>query len=68
VNPDVARFERELAQDSQLVERILPSLPPAPAQPERVIIRSHAVSVDAAICKALALAVVGVEAQIGLIK
>jgi len=63
----VFRFETELQQDPALVERILETLPPV-IKPERVIIRSDTVSVDSAIARALALAVVGVEAKIELIK
>jgi hypothetical protein len=68
MSADVARFEPELLQDSELVEHILRLLLPAPASGERVLIKADAASVDAAICKALVLAVEGVESRIELIK
>lgn len=68
MNTNVRRYEVELQKDGQLVERLLATLPPAPSQTEHVIIRTDAASVDQAICKALALAVTGVEAEVALIK
>jgi hypothetical protein len=68
MSADVVRYERELAQDRELVERILATLPPAPAALERVLIRTDRASVDGAITRALALAVMGTETRIELIK
>jgi hypothetical protein len=56
----VCRFECELAKNPALVERILQSLPPAPAQPERII-RCSRENVDLAICRALARVVVNAQ-------
>ena len=60
----VRRYGRELLADPALCERILRELPPASAEPERVLIKTDAGSVDSAIYKALALAVQGIESQI----
>jgi len=65
---DLLRYDRELHADSALVERILQKLPPAPAASERVVVKTDTASVDAAICKALALAVEGIEPRIELTK
>ncbi len=65
---ELRNFERELVRNPELVERTLETLPPAPAAPERVLIKADTASVDAAMARALALAVAGVEARIELIK
>jgi hypothetical protein len=62
---DVARFQRELAENPELVARILLELPQVPER-EFAIIKTDRESVDAAICKALALAVLGSEARLEL--
>lgn len=62
---EVARLESELAADPALAVRILRELPSVRA-PERVLIRCDAASVDAAIARALALAVDGIESRIEL--
>lgn len=70
VNPryaQLAHFQRELRDDPALVGRILASLPPVPSAPQGIIVRTDTVSVDAAICRALALAVEGIEVRIELI-
>jgi hypothetical protein len=59
----VTRFERELAQDRELVERILASFPAVP-EPKLVIIKTDRTSVDAAIARALVLAMNGIESRI----
>jgi hypothetical protein len=66
VPEQVRRFERELSQDPALVERVLQTLSPVPAERERVTVRTDRASVDAAITRALALAVMGIEARIEL--
>ena len=62
----VSSFERVLCNAPALVERILAELPAVPTAPERVVIKADVVSVDSAICKALALAVLGIEARLEL--
>jgi hypothetical protein len=52
---NLARFERELLKDGELVERILCELPPVPQEMERVI-RCWRGNVERAVCRALALA------------
>jgi hypothetical protein len=61
----LARFERELVSDRELVAAILTVLPPTPERGQ-VRIRTDRASVDMAICKALALAVMGTHARVGL--
>jgi hypothetical protein len=61
----VFRFERELAADPALVERIFETLPPV-EEVKHVLIKTDSVSVDSTICKALALAVLGIEARLEL--
>ncbi|MGH9357707.1 MAG: hypothetical protein ACRD1O_00860 [Terriglobia bacterium] len=65
MSADVQRYASELRADPALAERILREFPPVP-EPERVLIRTDEVSVDAAIVRALALAVNGVESRIEL--
>lgn len=60
VPEQVRRFERELSKDPQLVERVLQTLPPVPAEREGVI-RTSAENVGRAIARALARAVVNGE-------
>jgi len=60
-------YERDLLQDQAVVERILREFA-AVDEGQRVIIRSDLASVDAAITRALALAVAGIEARIELMK
>lgn len=62
---ELRTFERELAADPALLEEMLRRLPPV-KQAEHVTIRCDQASVDAAICRALALAVEGVEAKLEL--
>ena len=57
MSAELARFERELLADPALSRRVLRRLPPAPAEPERVI-RCCRQTVDLAIARALAKAVV----------
>jgi hypothetical protein len=59
-------FRAALQGDRALCERIIATLPPASPEPEHVIIKTDAASVDAAICKAVALAVEGVEGRLEL--
>jgi hypothetical protein len=58
-------FRAALKRDPALCARILASFPAVP-QSERVTIRTDRASVDAAISKALALGVEGVETRIEL--
>jgi hypothetical protein len=67
VTADVARFERELLQNPQLVARILATLPPVPEEPGLVIVGASPERVDEAICRALALACQGVLARVELL-
>jgi hypothetical protein len=57
----VFRFERELAADAALVARVLATVPPAPEEPKRVLIRCSRENADRAIARALARAVVFCE-------
>lgn len=65
MDADVARFARDLMADRALCERVLQTLPAVPVR-ERLTVRTDRASVDAAITRALALAVMGVEARIEL--
>jgi hypothetical protein len=58
------RYQRELAADPELVERILETLPAAPPEPEHVTVRTDPASVDIAIGRSLALAVAGIESRL----
>lgn len=59
---DLERLERQLCEDATLTDLILSradSFPPAPPDPEQVNIRTDAVSVNAALRRALALTLEG---------
>jgi hypothetical protein len=59
------RFERELAENPKLVDRVLTELPAVEGR-EVVTIRCDAASIDAAVARALALAVRGIESHLEL--
>lgn len=61
------QFERALLANPGLADTVIGELPGVVEQ-EHIVIRTDAVSTDAAICRALALAVEGIEAQIELKK
>jgi len=60
------RYDRELVEDSELVERILAALPAVPAA--AAVIKTDAASVDLAIARGWELARVGIKSRIELIK
>jgi hypothetical protein len=69
VKAGVARFERELRADLALADLVLarPDVFPAvPPEPEQVVIRTDAASVDAAIMRGLVLALDGTEVNLKL--
>jgi hypothetical protein len=53
---NLARYDRELLANPELVEYIMRELPPVTEEPERVI-RCSAQNVERAVCRALARAV-----------
>ena len=65
VTAPMRRFQTELEHEPELDSRILRKFPPAP-ELKHVTIRTDSASVDNAVCKALALAVMGIEARVEL--